>query len=166
MVFTDMAFSVDDSQGGGQLSGPPQSQQQQDQELDSMLDLTQFAGLEPADSGLGTFTGPGGPPGGDTDNRNGIPSKDNKRNNPFGPDSIAMANAEVDAELDDILNSTEPGSAENLGMDDFNLGGDIGSLGMDESNGFDGSTSFDDMWYADGSGGEAEFGGTDSYYGA
>jgi hypothetical protein len=165
MVFTDMAFFVDESEGGGQLSGPPQTQHQQHQELDNMIDLTQFTGPGPADPGLGSFSGTDGPLGDDTDNRNRIPDTNNP-NNSFGPDSVTMANADVDAELDDILNSTEPGSAENLGMDDYSLGGDIGSIGMDESNGFDGSNSFDDMWYADGSGGEAEFGGTDSYYGA
>lgn len=130
-----------------------------------MIDLTQFTGLGPADSGLGIDNGTAGPAGDDTEKRNDVSDTGN-HNNSFGPDSVAVANVDVDAELNDILNSTEPGSAENLGMEDYSLGGDIGSLGMDESNGFGGSNSFDDMWYADGSGGEAEFGGNDSYYGA
>lgn len=144
MVFTDMAFSVDDSQ---QMSMSSQTHQQQ-QDLDNMIDLTQFTDFGAADSNLMNLAGTGGPPGGINDSGNGAGGNNNSL--AINNDSVSMSH--VDAEIDNILNSTGPGSAEKMDMD-YELGG----IGLDNN-------SFDDMFFDNVSGGEAEFGG-DSYYG-
>lgn len=172
MVFTDMAFSVDDSQGLGQMNMSNQNRQEQNQQnqqgMDDMIDLTQFMDFGAPDQNQ---SGTNGPTGGTSSNTNNNDSNENNNDDSNNNNNTANNNdnnsdnsqfalnsnndiSNVDAEINDILNSTGPDSAEKMDMDY-----ELGSIGLDNN-------SFDDMFFADNaSGGEAEYGNDSSYYG-
>lgn len=154
MVFTDMTFSLapaanEPTQGGGQTHMQAQTQQQSASD-DNMLDMTHFG--SPADmSGnlnMSNFdTGMMDLGGGGMNNSNS--------NNLMGNGHSTHAAADmsnVDAEIENLLNSAGPNSGEKMDMDY-----DLGNIGLDNNN-------FDEMFFDNASGGDEDF-GQDSYQG-
>lgn len=149
MVFTDMTFSLapaanEPTQGGGQTQMQMQAQtHQQSASDDNMLDMAQFG--SPADmSGnlnMANFdTGMMDLGGGGMNNSNS--------NNLMGNGH----STNVDAEIENLLNSAGPNSGEKMDMDY-----DLGNIGLDNNN-------FDEMFFDNASGGDEDF-GQDSYQG-
>jgi hypothetical protein len=171
MVFTDMAFSLapaanESSQASAQMHGQTQPQPPSASDAD-MMDLTQFGGPSDTSSDLPNMTNFGAGAdsnmmdlaGGGTSGAS-IPGgmTNNSHNNPGGhPANNSNSNtnmSNVDAEIENLLNSAGPNSAEKMGMEmDYELGG----IGLDNN-------SFDEMFFDNASGGDEEF-GSGSYYG-
>ncbi|OIW33712.1 hypothetical protein CONLIGDRAFT_640810 [Coniochaeta ligniaria NRRL 30616] len=147
MVFTDMTFSLapaanELSHAGGQMDMQAPAQQHNAADA-NMLDMTQFGspadvtgGLNMSnfDTGMMDLTAGGMNA---TDNNNLMADSDHH--------NAAVDMSNVDAEIENLLNSAGPNSSEKMDMDY-----DLGNIGLDNN-------SFDEMYFGTGSGGDEEF---------
>lgn len=160
-MFTDMTFSPltppanGPGHGGAQIpmQPPPQQYQASDNLTPDMqfggpadmtgdlLDLHSFDAA--ADAGMMDLT-----TGAINNNANNLAGNSDMTHAAVDVD---MSN-DVDAEIENLLNSAGPNSAENMDMD-YNLG----AIGLENN-------SFEDMFFDNASGGDDEF-GPNSYYG-
>lgn len=149
MTFSLAPTANEPTHGGGQMN-PQAAAQPQNASDDNMLDMTQFdspgdmsgnLNMSNFDTGMMDLTA------GRMDNHdNNNPMGNNDNNNA----AIDMSN--VDAEIENLLNSAGPNSGEKLDMDY-----DLGNIGLDNN-------SFDEMFFENASGGDEDF-GQDSYPG-
>lgn len=149
MTFSLAPTANEPTHGGGQMNLQAAAQPQNASD-DNMLDMTQFdspgdmsgnLNMSNFDTGMMDLTA-----GGMDNHDNNNPMGNNDNNNA----AIDMSN--VDAEIENLLNSAGPNSGEKLDMDY-----DLGNIGLDNN-------SFDEMFFENASGGDEDF-GQDSYPG-